>query len=764
MSDTPPDAGGKIRALVAAHIEPVTRFDAADLSAASPEQAYPVELELTLAQQVSFGVGRQAGAARLPSGIEKVSGQSAFEAELAQRLLQAQKDAPTAVQNWAQANPGSYRRLMPARSGFLRQPGTVGYEHTCTTCSGACRVTCPACFGKGRTMCYGCHGSGKINCHSCHGSKKLTCSSCHGRGSWSEQVSESTWSYATNSYVTSYRTEHRYCSACSSSGHTTCHSCGYDGKIACSSCGGQGHLNCAPCHTSGKIDCSACLASGIQHMRGTIDAQVTHTEQLSIATAPGRLHELIGLLPRESLPDFGALMQVQHTPNFRQVQTRHTLRLDVREAQLQAGHETFTLYGFGPEAHVLSFENIAGHMLLDDLVHLEQCVTSSSRWRRQRGGDLLETTADFLRSELNLLIAEKVADLSISPDEAAQAVEEHFSGLVDADYVRRSTLALRGALARLYGSELLESAASLCGLTGLAAALQYGVGWPQIGPWPAMLWSLAGGTLAWLGLEWLTRRRIARRFEHDFGRRVVKQLSANGSVKRWRIGMGVALVASVWLAVLGANILPPVRARQQELSARAATQNRLDEWFSAQAQADLRQRFYPAHAQLVTQAEAGDQRALMALVWQLLLGTDDTPKDVAAAAQWLDKASPDTTRSALWQTAKAVRTLNQDAMPDDLRAAAQSLKEASDQGLEEARYWLARLYLAEQSPVHDARLGLQTLTLAADHQHAHAALMLGQKYAKGEGVRRNTQMARRYLLVASGAGLQEGTKALSALR
>lgn len=148
------------------------------------------------------------------------------------------------------------------------------------------------------------------------------------------------------------------------------------------------------------------------------------------------------------------------------------------------------------------------------------------------------TTADFLRSELNLLLAEKVADHSASPDAAAQAVEAHFTGLVDATYVSRATQALRGALARLYGTELLEPAASLCGLSALAAGVQYGFGFHNGHAGVAVLTSLLGGAVAWFGLEWLTRRRIARRFEADFGKRVVQQLAANGSIKRWRMGVG----------------------------------------------------------------------------------------------------------------------------------------------------------------------------------------------------------------------------------
>lgn len=763
MSDTLPEAGGRIRALVAAHIEPVTRFDAADLNEVSPEQTYPVALELTVNQQVSFGIGRQVGAARLPGGIEKVAGKAAFEAELGQRLTRANTEVPTAVQNWAQANPGSYRRLMSPRAGFLREPGTIGYEHTCTTCAGACRVTCPTCVGKGRTTCLGCHGAGKLNCHRCHGSKKLSCSSCNGRGSWSEQVSESTWSHATNSYVTSYRTEYRSCIACSSSGHTSCHSCGYDGKVPCMSCGGQGHINCMRCNTTGKVNCSACVASGIQHVRGTIEARVTHTEQLGIATEAGRLHDLIGTLPRESLPDFGALTQVQHTPQGRTLQTRHTLRLDVHEARLQAGQEDFTLYGFGPQAQVLSFENIAGHLLTDDLEKLEARVARTSRWRRQRGGDLLETIADFLRSELNLLIAEKVADRSGSSDAATQEVEAHFSGLVDATYINRSTSALRGALTRLYGSELLEPAASLCGLVALAAAIQYGFGFHDGSAWLTVLASMAVGAVAWVALEWMTQRRIARHFQADFGKRVVQQLGEDGSVKRWRVGMAAALPTVALLAVMATGALPPVRAHLLAQDyVRHGLKADLSAFMDYAPNPDVRLRKFPLHAPAVALAEQGDQRAKLTVAWQLLLG-EGAEKDVAEAAKWLEQATPLVRKDDLWKTAKAVQILNQDAMPDDLRVAEQLLQEAIKQNSVEARYWLARLYLPEQSPLRDPRRGLQLLTQAADRKHAHAALLLGETYASGKGVERNVHAARRYLKTALDLGLQQAEAELKKL-
>lgn len=754
---------GQVLGVVAAHIEPVTRFDARDLTETAPEEAYGLPVELTVDQYVSFSERIGSGPARLPAGVDKVGSQQAFRQELAERLDTAETEAPRALQAWANGNAGSYRRLMPGTAGFLRSPGSVGYEHTCHQCHGACHVTCPSCSGVGHTNCHACFGAGKINCYSCHGSKQQTCSSCGGRGSWTEQVSQQTWSSSSNSYVTTYQTVYRNCSACSSSGRTTCYHCGYDGKINCSGCFGKGHIDCGRCGTTGRIDCASCLASGIEHVRGTIVAEVVHDETLSIVTPDETLRKLVDTkVPREDMPQLGELLDVLHTVQGHAVETRHRLRLDVRRASLRARDDDFVLYGFGPEARVFSFDNIAGHLLTDDLEALEARVATSSAWRRHKGSDLLDTTADFLRSELNMLIAERVADAKASPEDAAAAVETHFKGLVDQTYVARATTALRTALARLYGSELTEPAAYLCGLTALAAGALYGTGWPAPGVWQPVLWSVGGAALAWLALEWATRRRIAKRFEAGFGQRVLDQLKANGSVKRWRIGLAVAAPMAAVLAIQGTGMLPFVRSHHTLQQARADAQMLLAQW-PMQFEPDLRLRTYPAEAVLEEQAQAGQTQAQLILAWQKLLGAGGATKDVAGAARLLEQAAPQARESSLWQAAKAVQLLNQEALPDDIRAAAQDLDRAADKGLVEARYWQARILLAEQSPLHDARQGLRVLTQAADKGHAHAALMLGNKLAKGEDTRRDVRAARRYLQQAAGKGLTEANEALQKL-
>jgi TPR repeat protein len=755
---------GRVRAVVAKHIEPVTRFDAADLHETEPEQAYGVAVEVVLAQTFVFEVSSVSGPAHLPTGTDKVSGAGRLSGELVERLARARREAPDAIKRWADASAGSYRRLMPAGAAFLNAPGRVGYEHTCTTCDGECRITCSSCSGRGHNNCHSCYGSGKINCYSCYGSKKVNCGSCGGRGSWIEQISQQTWSSTSNSYVTTYRSERKSCSACNGSGRSTCHVCGYDGKISCSGCFGRGTINCMPCGATGKVECPACLASGIQHVWGTVNCEVARDEALTDAAEEPALSRLIQeQLPREDLPELGELLDVQHNTLDCLLETRHRLRLDVLRAQIHARERDFVIHGFGPMPKVYSFENMAGHLLADDLAALEASVAGAARWRRHRSSELLDTAADFLRSELNMLIAEKVADLKSTPQQAAAAVERHFRGLVGAEYVERTTVALHGALGRLYGSELTEPAAYLCGIAAVMAGVMFALGLPQPGPWSAALWSLGGAACAWGVLEWLTRRRIARRFQPAFARRVLGQLSANGSTWRWRIGMSLSAAVAVGFAIWITDQVPLVRSYQTEQRDLAQAEQVLNQWASG-GQPDLRLRPYPARRMLDKKAQAGEPQAQLILAWQLLLGAAGASKDVEAAGQWLDKAQPHIGQEPHWQAAKAVWVLNQDAMPDAIRSAAQDLGRAADRGLVEARYWESRIYLEERSPAFDLKRGLQTLTRAADQNHAHAALMLGERLAAGQGTRRDMVNARRYLQQAAGAGLFEARNALAKLR
>lgn len=764
VAPSPALLAGGVLGVVAAHLEPVTRFEASDLREIEAEQAFGVALELTLDQSVAFAISTQSGATRLAPEVDRVASEAALHRELQIRLQVASEQAPQALKHWADQEAGSYRRLLPAGAAFRSAPGAVGFEHQCTTCRGAGEVGCRACSGVGNSHCMGCSGQGRINCYTCGGRKQVSCNYCQGRGQWTERVATQRWNSSTNSYDTDYHNEQRYCGPCSSSGYLPCYSCEYDGKVSCTACFGKGRLACGPCAATGLVDCGPCLASGIQHVWGTIEASVEHEERLSISHGDEALRHLVqDRLLLADLPGLGALLNVQHTVGAGTLRSEHRLRLDVQRACIGALDERFVIHGFGPQPMVYSFENIAGRLLTEDLQALELAVAGSSRWRRQRGSVLLDTMAAFLRSELNMLIAERVSDLKVTPQQAAAQVQHHFRSLVDSTYVERATTALRGALARLYGAELMEPAAYLCALTVLAAGVFFGLGWPAPSPWAAGAYALGGALLGWGALEWLMRRRISRHFTPAFAARVLSQLAANGSRRRWRLGVGTVALAAAALGVVGTQHLPFVASQRQAQQDMGQAQALLARWHH-QASADFRQRQYPSRALLDRQVAEGDTRAQLILAWQLLLGAGGAGKDVPAAGALLEQARGRAASDPLWQAARALHVLNQEAMPDAIRVANADLGKAADRGLVEARYWQARIYLEERSPAFNSRRGLQALTQAADQGHARAALMLGERLAAGRGIQRDVNAARRHLQRADDEGLAEARSALATLR
>lgn len=757
-------AEGVVASIVAAHLEPVTRFDRNDIRHLEPEVKSDLALTLSVKQSVYFETECHTGPRRLMLGTINVGGAAALVSQIRDTLARAEHEAADAMQSWVGKDKNGYRRVLAPQDTFKIVPGIFGYEYTCTNCRGACNVTCHACSGRGRNDCIPCGANGKINCTSCHGSKRLSCSFCRGQGNWSEQVSTQHWDQSRNMSVTNYHTENKSCGHCGASGKVTCYSCDYAGQVNCYSCYGRGYHNCNTCGSSGKVDCSTCLASGIEHEWATVRARIDHSEILEAHTEDQILHALVHeKLQLSDLPEFGELLDVQHRVSEQTLGSIYSLRLDVLRAPLVAAKRSFVVYGLGPEPTVVDFANLAGVLLEDDLVDLELKVKKASHLGRGRSTELIESTRRFVASELNLLIAEQVSDLKVAAEETNKKVEQNFKGLVDAAYIKRASKALRRAFGGIYGGALAEKAIYLCALATLVACLLFTFDWPHSGVWSAVKWSAGPAIVAWFMLEWDARRRIAQTFSIEVAHRVLQQISANGSAMRWRIGMMIALSASLATGLHLTQTLPWVQGHQKSQQMATLTERSMDNW-AQQNVADFQLRSYPTSLFLRQRAEQGDSQARLVLVWQLLLGAGAT-KDVAGAAAWLAKAPANSAKDPLWRSAHALSLLNQESKPADIRKAAQELDQAANQGVIEARYWEARIYLAEQSPLHNISLGMKKLTQAADRGHAHAALTLGQRYAEGrDGIRRDLNKARHYLELALSQGLGEAKEMLKALR
>ncbi|MEJ7805276.1 MAG: hypothetical protein WKG03_05075, partial [Telluria sp.] len=138
---------------VAAHLEPVTRFDRNDISQQAPDQPITVELTLTHVQEVQFDMAWHAGPRHLPKDITLLANGTRLKVELSTQLAIARDGCADALRAWVAHDPHAYRRALPAEAAFRHTPGRYGIEFTCQSCYGKCQVQCDPCSGAGRVSC-----------------------------------------------------------------------------------------------------------------------------------------------------------------------------------------------------------------------------------------------------------------------------------------------------------------------------------------------------------------------------------------------------------------------------------------------------------------------------------------------------------------------------------------------------------------------------------------------------------------------------------
>ena len=549
-------SGGRIADTVAAHLEPVTRFNRNDISQKAPDRAVAVDLTLTLVQKVDFDLTWHAGARQLPKDITLLANGTRLKVELNTQLAQARDGCDEALRAWVAHAPHTYRRVVPPDAAFRHTPGRYGIEFTCQSCFGKCQLQCDSCSGAGRVSCYSCHGAGTVHCQRCGGSTRLTCSACTGSGHYVEQVSEQRWDATANAYVTTYVPVNRPCLSCSGSGSTHCTACTF-GQSQCGTCAGKRTVACKGCGGAGCFDCADCAASGVQHEWACVVASVSTQEELTFGVVNPTLEVLIrDRIAPSDLPAFGSFRKAHHVIAEAALGSRYELRIDALHASLDAAARNFTIYALGPQSQVLDFGNIAGHLLQDDLVTLERAAVPVPVWSRPADSALPGALKQFVASELNLLIAEQLGAQKSGSQQAAAAVEGHFKNMVDAAYVQRATVALRQGFNGLYGADLLRPALCVAGGTAVVAALVYAFGPSQYGVWNCAGWAMLAGAAGWVGVEMMSLTRIMRGFPEQIGARLHSQIKAGGSVTKWRRAVTAGVIASAFFGAKLASKLP----------------------------------------------------------------------------------------------------------------------------------------------------------------------------------------------------------------
>jgi hypothetical protein len=556
-----PSAGG-IADTVAAHLEPVTRFHRADIGQDAPDQPLSAALMVTLVQEVAFDISWHAGPRQLPKDITLLANGTRLKVELSTQLALARDGCDDALRAWVAHDPHAYRRVLPHEAAFRHTPGRYGIEFTCQACYGKCQVQCDGCSGAGRVSCPQCAGAGTVHCHQCAGTTRIKCSGCFGSGHTTEQTSEQRWDPGANAFVTVRVPVNRPCLTCSGSGATHCTACTF-GQAQCGACAGKRTVTCKGCAGAGCFDCAACEATGVQHEWAGVTATVGALEELTFGEVAPALQALIrARIDPGALPAYGSHLRSHHVVDKQALGSRYELRIDALYARLQAAARHFSIYALGPRAEVLDFVNIAGHLLEDDLVTLEQAAAPLAPWARPRDGKLLDALQKFIASELNLLIAEQLG-AQAGAWQTAAAVEAHFNSMVDAAYVQRASVALRLGFDGLYGADMLRPALWLSGGAAVLATLVYAFGPARYGLWNCTGWAMLAAAPVWAAVEALAFRRIKQHFPAQIGARLHTRIKAGGGVVRWRVAVAGAVLASAFLSVALASKLPLIRHRHE---------------------------------------------------------------------------------------------------------------------------------------------------------------------------------------------------------
>lgn len=517
---------GKIFSKVANYIEDATRFDGSDVSAAAPEIETDGFVNFHLVQQANITVNKKTTIGRLPGHADDKFNTNAVDTELRKRLANTNAQLPDAISRWAAQDDGSYLRFVPTH--IVKLPKSVGHEWQCDTCGGVGQVRCVQCYS-GRVQCYGCHGRRDVNCHSCGGNGKRNCTSCHGSGSISQ--------YYNN------QTQFVSCQACYGTGRSNCYTCNSSGRVQCNTCFGRGDLQCPTCAGTTRVTCSPCSGMGWFNECGHFDIEIErHKNNHETQAIDQPCADLMAQIDIADLPKYGQQVHCSHDVKGFSIRTSYTFQIPHQKAELLAAKERFTIYGFGTQAKVFDYQNIAGHMLQGDLKALRRSLFSGKKSQFSWHANVLDALGDFTRSELNMVIAEELTGAKPSAD-LHQAVEARFSGMVSSDYIASASHLFKSAISQLYRAKVSQPTFSLIGIALMLSAI---LGILRL---PTPHWFAAGGLtfiicgVVWALAETHAQTSISKHFDGPLGKRILDLSKQASNIKGWRRGVWLGLAA-----------------------------------------------------------------------------------------------------------------------------------------------------------------------------------------------------------------------------
>lgn len=459
------DPGIRLLTRIGDFVEPLTRFDRGHIALESSEHVN-VDVIVRQAYRVAFETTRSEGNGALPPGVTELADAAALDRETAGQLAASRAAVPTRLSAWA-GQHGETPTMRPTVADCFTPLSPIGHVETCLPCQGAGKIACSLCNAAGTLTCEACQGRGNNPCTACNAAGTVTCSTCKGERSVVTHKQRKVWDETANANRVEHVQETATCGTCNGSGATACAKCSGKTTITCATCHGQKTIPCKQCQGSGYKRCETCAGEGRRYRTTQLGCSIAETFETSVrATDPDTAAFLKSLGSVEKVLDYAAAHRAITETAADTLRRDTTASTPVTTVTVQVSGVRTQVRGFGPNQVVLDYRNIAGILLSDDLVVLEDALKTTSLMPPRVNDALLASLTTVLSSKANVSIGENAAKKDQSP------VVATFKGVVTADYIARAGAAIRKATGRAYWAALAKGPAAVLAIPLIQAPVE----------------------------------------------------------------------------------------------------------------------------------------------------------------------------------------------------------------------------------------------------------------------------------------------------
>lgn len=443
------DPGIRLLTKIGDFVEPLTRFDRGHLTLES-SQHVTVDVIARQTFRVAFETTRSEGNGALPTGVTPAPDAAATLRETEAQLAASRAAVPTRLAAWAAAH-GETPTARPTAADCFTPLPPIGHVETCQPCNGAGKIDCTLCNAAGTLTCEACEGRGANPCRTCNATGEVTCATCKGMRTVIHHRERRVYDEETNSHRIEHVQETTTCTTCNGAGVTKCGKCNGRTTITCEVCRGQKTIPCTRCEGTGHTRCEACGGEGQRYFTAQIHCTLTDTFETTARTSDAETAAVL-----KGLNSIERVLALAESHRASAETSADTLRRDtiavtpVTTVTVVAGGARAEVRGYGPDQDVLDYRNIAGMLLSDDLVVLENDLKTTRLLPPRLHEGLYASLATVLASEANVAIAEHAA----RKDQGE--ITTRFKGVVTPDYIARAGGALKQAVGRAYWSVLAK--------------------------------------------------------------------------------------------------------------------------------------------------------------------------------------------------------------------------------------------------------------------------------------------------------------------